>query len=131
MVVTDGARAGLAALTGFYTLSLALFTGDVEPGAGVHLADLTEATFGGYARQTLTFPDPSLTGEDVAFSVSDPVTFTCDGSPDETVTLAGVVLSREGEDDLLYCLELVSPPQDVTLGTVLMREVTLTDTPAA
>lgn len=55
-----------------------LFSNNYTPVVGSSWANLTEATFPGYSRQTPTFGTPTVTSS-VASSVGSQVTFTCTG----------------------------------------------------
>ena len=62
-------------------VQLGLYTNAITPGPSTTLGDLTEATFGGYARATIaTWNGPFVDQLGNAYLISDLVVFTCDGT---------------------------------------------------
>jgi len=62
-----------------------LFTNDITPDETTTLADLTEATFGGYAAATVVWDTPYIDPTNLVHLVSDNVVFLCTGTPFESI----------------------------------------------
>lgn len=88
-----------------------------NPGAADHLlvlADLTEATFAGYAAiLTSTLPVPTLNGSLEAESDSPTLTWTASGAGLQTCFLAYVTFIDATATERLYAVGRFSPPQSV------------------
>lgn len=102
-----------------------LFTNDVDPGIGTVKADLTEATFGGYAGQPIAswtplFPKPDGSVETIAGQL----TFVGNGTDNETVY--GVyVLSVDTGTPLLAYARLLAPKAMGDADQVLVLTIRL------
>lgn len=115
-------------ITGVPDLQLLLFTNIIDPDCNVILSDLTEATFGGYSRWTLSrsqWLDPTIEGCcGIMLYGTDPVSWTNTSSPQ---TITGYAYLLPGGNKLIAVQALSTPVTVPTLGTLAMRpQITLT-----
>jgi hypothetical protein len=118
VIPTDGAlfiaealRRGFAVGTFAHPIFTALFQGATIPTVDSVIADLTEVTFGGYARQlTLTnpaslYPDKSARITLVGNSAGGPITFNQSGAPNAVATGYFCLINDWTNTARLLCLE--------------------------
>jgi hypothetical protein len=114
--------------------SIGLFQNNYTPNDGTTLGNLTEATFGGYARQPITAATPSGSSAATLATISiAPVTFTSTVTAAQTIYGAFVALSTSSAGyDLVGVTNLEGGPQVLnSVGANIMAQLTITDTRAA
>lgn len=116
----------------FGTITCRLFQNDYEPSAGVVLADLLEANFGGYSPAELLADEwfGDLLSEHVATSTYNFfVDFTADGLNTYTQRVYGYYLTAPGYD-LLGAFRFLAPIDVAPGGTVRVQpQVSLRNLP--
>lgn len=75
----------IKASTPYATAHVHLFTNDITPTEDTTEVDLTEATFGGYTDQAITWGTPFIDGAGLVHMPGDNNFFLCSGTPFENL----------------------------------------------
>lgn len=131
MIVEEGLKAILRFLlrNEIIDAKIGLFTNALTPIDSTVLADLTEATFPGYAQiptRDLTWPDPTINGDDAAETDGPTITFTADddpGSPEDVHGLFVTIQDDEDEPMLFLCAAFADAVTITEAGDQVQKKI--------
>lgn len=131
MIVEEGLKAILAFLLrdSGIDAEIGLFTDVLTETDVTVLADLTEATFPGYARQqtrSLTWPNPTINGDNEAESDGPTITFEATSAPGSPEVITGIFVTIKDEvaaEALFLCYSFPDPVTITAGGDQVQKKI--------
>lgn len=108
---------------------IGLFANNYTPVPATVQADLTEATFAGYARidaTSITWPDPAINGDDQGESDGPTITWTCTAAPGSPETIYGLFVLFTDESAAirtLFAFRFASPTVITLSGDLVSKKL--------